>query len=88
MFQATGEAFLEEAARVWFQRTLELRHSDRGIAGFSIWMPSAKGEGTWMDDPGLLTGAAGSGLALLGATTPTEPAWDRMLLVSIPPSRP
>jgi hypothetical protein len=31
-----------------------------------------------------LTGAAGIALALLAAATPIEPAWDRMLLVSIP----
>jgi hypothetical protein len=36
------------------------------------------------EDPGLLTGAAGIALALPAAITPVEPAWDRMLLVSIP----
>jgi hypothetical protein len=36
-------------------------------------------------DPGFLTGAAGIGLALLAATSPVEPAWDRVLLASVPP---
>jgi hypothetical protein len=39
----------------------------------------------WRAEPGLLTGTAGVGLALLAATTPIEPAWDRALLVAIPP---
>jgi lantibiotic biosynthesis protein len=37
------------------------------------------------DDPSLLTGNAGIGLALLGATTPIAPSWDRVLLLSIRP---
>jgi hypothetical protein len=36
-------------------------------------------------DPGLLTGAAGIALALLAATSLIEPAWDRVLLVAVPP---
>jgi class I lanthipeptide synthase len=39
----------------------------------------------WRGTPGLLTGAAGVGLALLAAATPVEPSWDRMLLVALPP---
>jgi hypothetical protein len=34
----------------------------------------------------LLTGATGIALALLAAVTAVEPAWDRMLLVDIPPT--
>lgn len=34
------------------------------------------------DDPDLLTGAAGIGLVLLAADGSSDPAWDRMLLVS------
>jgi class I lanthipeptide synthase len=37
-------------------------------------------------DMGFLTGAPGMGLALLAAATPTEPNWDRVLLVSFRPS--
>ena len=82
MFQATGEEDLEEAARFWLGRALEMRKPGRGIAGFSAWLGS---EERWINDPGLLTGTAGIGLALLAAITPVEPLWDRMLLVSIPP---
>ena len=62
-----------------------MRHPERGIAGFAAFMPARTGEERWVDDPGLLTGAAGVALALLAACTPVEPAWDRMLLVSIAP---
>jgi hypothetical protein len=34
--------------------------------------------------PGLLEGKAGLALALLAATTPVVPAWDRMLLIDLP----
>lgn len=37
---------------------------------------------TWLVDPTFLTGVAGIGLALLGATTDIEPVWDRLLLLS------
>jgi hypothetical protein len=86
MFQATGEPRLREAARFWFQRTLEMCQPDRGIAGFAAWNPGPERSLGWTADPGLLTGAAGIALALLAAVTPIEPAWDRVLLVSIPPT--
>jgi len=37
-----------------------------------------------VSDPSLLTGAVGIGLALLAATTPVEPMWDRILLLDLP----
>jgi lantibiotic modifying enzyme len=87
MYQATGEPRLAEVARFWFRRTLELRHPDRGIAGYAAFMPEREGEERWVNDPGILSGAAGIALALLAAATPVEPAWDRILLVSIPPKQ-
>ena len=83
MFQATGETWLKQAAVFWFQRTLEMRRPTGGIGSFSA-LSFISGEGRWVDDPGLLEGAAGIALALLAAITPIEPAWDRMLLVSVP----
>jgi lantibiotic modifying enzyme len=87
LYQATGEPRLAEAARFWFRQTLELRHPDRGIAGFAALTKEREGEERWVDEPGLLTGVAGIALALLAACTPVEPAWDRVLLVSIPPKQ-
>jgi hypothetical protein len=82
LHQATGDPELLVAARAWMVRALDLREPGRGIGGFLHWGPDATGELGWRDDPTLLTGAAGVGLALLAATTPLEPAWDRFLLLS------
>lgn len=39
-------------------------------------------ENNWVDDPGLVTGAAGVVLVLLAASTSTEPIWDRLFLIA------
>lgn len=85
MFQATGESCLADAARFWFERTLQMRRPGRGVAGYEAWQLDDDGQVSWIADPGLLTGAAGIALALLAATTAVEPDWDRMLLVAVPP---
>lgn len=82
LYQATGDPGLLAAARAWMMRSLNLQEPGRGVAGFLNWGPDATGAMAWRDDPGLLTGAAGVGLALLAATTSIEPAWDRFLLLS------
>jgi hypothetical protein len=88
MFQATGEPWLAEAARAWFKRTLTMRRAGQGIGGYQAWKSDEAGGQTWSYDPDLLNGATGIALALLAATTSTEPLWDRMLLVSISPRVP
>lgn len=82
LFQATGETVFKQAARYWFEQTLEMRRHGQGIAGFSAYLGDGDGTPRWDDDPGILTGAPGIALALLAAVTDIEPAWDRMLLVS------
>ncbi len=84
-FQATGDLQFAEAARFWLSRTFALRRPGEGVAGFSSWEPGDQGSPRWEDDPGLLGGAAGIGLALLAAASPVEPGWDRLFLISIPP---
>jgi hypothetical protein len=86
MFQATGEPELGAAARSWFERTLEMRRPGCGVGGYEAWLAGGDGELSWAADTGLLTGAAGIALALESATAAVEPAWDRMLLVAIPPA--
>ena len=63
---------------------VEMRRPNRGIAGFLAYMPrpNRPNEKRWIAAPGILEGAAGIALALLAATTPVEPEWDRMLLLS------
>ncbi|MBV8200613.1 MAG: lanthionine synthetase C family protein, partial [Acidobacteria bacterium] len=90
IFQATGEPAFKTEALAWLERLMALRQPGEGIAGWRAWRPI--GDLTvpepvlgWVTDPGLLTGATGIGLALLGAISPVEPAWDRILLSSVPP---
>ncbi len=79
-YQATEDAQFLEAARYWFGQTLEFRVPDKGIAGYQMLV----GDKEWQDDPGMLTGACGIGLALLSAAYPVEPGWDRFLLTAVP----
>ena len=48
------------------------------VLGYRNWEPG----GTRVDHPGLLDGAPGVLLTLLAASSPVEPAWDRMFLLS------
>jgi hypothetical protein len=84
MYQSTGEERLAEAARFWIGHALEIRQPGEGIAGFRAWTAGMEGEAPWRTDPSFLEGAAGIGLALLAAVSTVEPAWDRVLLVSLP----
>lgn len=85
LWQASGRQELAELARFYFGKLLELRRVGKGIGGFQSWS-SPRGEAfvelQWVDDPGLLTGAAGIGLCLLAAVSDLDPAWDRPLLLS------
>jgi len=83
-YQATGETEFKTSARYWIEQTLSMQQPGRGIAGYAALELGDDGEQEWTAEPGLLTGAAGIALALLAATTSIEPAWDRMLLASIP----
>jgi lantibiotic modifying enzyme len=87
IYQTTGDERFAEAARFWFERTLAYRQPGQGIAGFRSWGvvgpdPNANELG-WRDDGGFLEGTGGVGLALLGALSDVEPAWDRVLAISI-----
>lgn len=87
LWQATGDAELEAATLTWLRHGLELRRPGQPIAGFQSWRAPQPGasEPDYVPDPSLLEGAAGIGLALLAFLAPQEPAWDRFLLVHIPP---
>jgi lantibiotic modifying enzyme len=68
--QATQDSALADAARSWFERTLDMHQT------------AERDDEFWAADRSLLTGTAGIGLALLAAITPIQPRWDRMFLVS------
>jgi hypothetical protein len=81
--QATRDERFARAARLWYLEGMRLREPGLKVAGFPAW-DIQDGEPFWRPESGLLTGAAGVGLALIAAATPYEPAWDRMLLASLP----
>lgn len=85
LWQATRQPLLEDAARSWIDRTLAMRRDD-GFAGFSAAKHDAQGGVEYRPDASFLDGAIGIGLALLAATSPTEPGWDRLLLCDVSPS--
>jgi lantibiotic modifying enzyme len=88
LHRETGDAELKEAARFWLERTLALRRPGEGIGGYLALVPAVPGtkpQNNWEPEPGFLTGAAGVGLALLAAVSDVEPAWDRVMLMSLPP---
>jgi lantibiotic modifying enzyme len=82
LFQATGNAKFKKAARFWFQQTLKFRQHGQGFAGYSAYRLKDDGMPGWHNDPELLSGSTGIGLALLAAISPVAPDWDRMLLLS------
>jgi lantibiotic modifying enzyme len=84
IWQATGAGDLAEAARRWYQQTLDLRRPGVDVAGFPAFKPLEDESDSWVADAGLLTGAAGIALALLAGVSAVDPAWDRTLLVCIP----
>lgn len=78
LYQASGEETFAQAARGWFERALAMRRPGEGVAGYAAWWPEIE---EWRSSPELLGGAAGIGLALLAATSPVLPGWDRPLLL-------
>ncbi|MDC0708257.1 lanthionine synthetase C family protein [Stigmatella sp. ncwal1] len=82
-FQATGDSAFRDAACGCFARTLAQRQPTAGISGYRVWNNEPGVEPHWYNAPGWLEGAAGIGLALLSGLSSIEPAWDRLLLLSL-----
>ena len=81
-YQATGDAIFGDAARLWFTHLLDNRRPE-AYAGFPAWEVPDGTSGLFRPEPGFLTGAAGVGLALIAATSETEPLWDRLLMTDL-----
>ena len=84
LYQHFGNDELQAAAVNWFARTFAFDGRGGGVGGYAAWLHRGAAGAGWVDDPGLLEGAAGVALALLAATTDVEPAWDAMLLADLP----
>ena len=75
--QATGHPEFATAASTWYTRLLAMRQPGKGVGGYRAWEPPA-----WVDDAGLLSGAAGVALALHAAGDGDAPDWDRLILLT------
>lgn len=84
LYQSSGDLRLRDAALRWFRHALDQRCPGEGVGGFSYRAYQVGCDG-FRDEPaaGFLEGSAGIGLALLGALSPVEPQWDRLLLASL-----
>jgi len=82
MYQYTGDPVFSLASRYWYARTLGAIRPGRGVAGWLGTNTRVRGRDAWKYPEGFLYGAAGVGLALLGAVSEVEPRWDRVLLLS------
>jgi hypothetical protein len=85
LFRATGEPVFAAAAEAHLRQVLAWEEPAAGGAGFRFWLPRDEDDPEpWRADPGLLNGAAGIGLALLGFLDGREPAWDGCLMADLP----
>ena len=74
LYHTTGQTVFRDAAVRWLDDTLTLCERDDGALVSRLAR----------EQPGLLTGAAGIGLALLAVITDREPRWDIVLLCDSP----
>jgi lantibiotic modifying enzyme len=82
--QALADEEVLDLARFWFGEAVRMRRASTAIAGFPALDRTGE-EPVWRPTGGVLEGAAGVGLALVSAITPTEPWWDPMLLLARTP---
>jgi hypothetical protein len=73
----TGSLALRSGAEALTRQLLGL-YEPSSLLGFR----AVEFDGTRVDQPGLLDGAPGVALVLLGVACPAEPAWDRLFLLS------
>ncbi len=87
IYHSTSLPVFADAARRWFVRTLDMSCEGIGIGGYRSWQRDDFDHPfRWVDDPGLLTGAAGIALALDAATHSVAPDWDSIFLLSAVPA--
>lgn len=80
LHSASGDTELAQAAHRWLDQIFSMRKAGHGVAGFmSSGHPVTD---PTHEDPGLLTGSAGTALALLSTVSDQAPHWDRVLLLS------
>jgi lantibiotic biosynthesis protein len=73
----SGLPLFNDAARALNRQLLDA-YEPASLLGYRNLEPG----GRWVDQPGLLNGAPGVALVLLAASTPVEPRWDTLFLLS------
>jgi hypothetical protein len=89
LYQTTGDPALAAAARRFVAIALDEYYAPgEGVGGIRAFMVRQARErglpGPWVPSAGLLYGAAGVGLALMSALSPSTGAWDRPFLLDLP----
>jgi hypothetical protein len=82
LHEATGAAALREAAVRWARAGVGMRRPGRGTGGYVAVFHRDDGSAFEAQDSTFLTGAVGIGLALAAAVSPSDPAWDALLLAA------
>jgi hypothetical protein len=81
LWQATGEARFAKAARYWFGDGYRRVLAEEALEGLKN-----RNLPDWVMGSGLIMGVSGVGLAVLAAVTRTEPTWDAVMLMNLPPA--
>lgn len=79
MYHETNLKECKDAAKYWFEKTIEMSIFDDGPAGYKVWQGLGNG---YESETGLLEGIAGIGLALLSYYHGADLSWDECLLLS------
>lgn len=79
-YQLTGDDELRAAAVRWLGELVRLKSAGGSCAGYR-YMRLHDEAPSWGDDASLLSGAAGTGLALAAACDAREPEWQRLFLL-------
>ncbi|TAK30381.1 MAG: hypothetical protein EPO40_08310 [Myxococcaceae bacterium] len=82
LYRMTGEGAFRDGALSWFAQGLSMRTAPGEFGPFRTWRTQPPPD-RWENDPGLLEGNAGIGLALADALGLTTIAWDRPLALSL-----
>jgi lantibiotic biosynthesis protein len=86
LYQLSGDDVFADAARAYFQMTLEFRNPGQGYGGFQRWQlkEGSQTEFEFVTELAWLEGSSGILMALLAAVTDLEPAWDQFLMATLP----
>lgn len=80
MYNYTNRNEFKDAAKYWFEQTLQMAKYEDGLVGYKVWRNPEMGG--LQNEYGFLEGIAGIGLSLISAISDIDPKWDECLLLS------